>query len=102
MSDRKFPILFAYREREEIALLRKRGSPYLVVCLPWDMLAPHERQAINNHGQTLERLADRGGLDVGEALAILEDRPYRTMSPVNAHEALVRAMMAWAEKEAGK
>lgn len=45
--------------------------------LPWSLIAPHEAQAIKNHGQTLERLAERGGLGFAEAAAILEDRDYR-------------------------
>ena len=42
--------------------------------IPWEMLAPHARQAMANHDQTLERLAERGGLDPYEAICILEDR----------------------------
>lgn len=45
--------------------------------IPWWIIAPHEKQAIKNHGgQTLERLAERGGLSPSEALAVLEDRPF--------------------------
>lgn len=42
--------------------------------IPWEILAPHARQAMANHDQTLERLAERGGLDPYEAICILEDR----------------------------
>lgn len=42
--------------------------------IPWEVIADHEKQAMINHGQTLERLAERGGLDYSEALAVLEDR----------------------------
>jgi hypothetical protein len=44
--------------------------------LPWVLIAPHARQAQRNHSQTLERLAERGGLSFDEAAAILEDRPW--------------------------
>lgn len=44
--------------------------------IPWEVLEPHEPQAITNHGQTLQKLASRGGLDWGEAAAILEDRRF--------------------------
>ncbi|MCD2164331.1 hypothetical protein [Comamonas koreensis] len=45
--------------------------------LPWSMIAPHEKQAQANHGgQTLERLAERGGLSFCEAAAIMEDRRW--------------------------
>ena len=38
--------------------------------IPWVMLIPHETWAWINHGQTLEELANRGGLSWAEALAI--------------------------------
>lgn len=45
--------------------------------LPWALVAPHEKQAMRNHGQTLEQLAERGGLGFTEALAIMCDLPWR-------------------------
>lgn len=48
--------------------------------IPWRMLDPHAAQAQTNHTQTLERLAERGGLAPAEALAILDDRPWRDRS----------------------
>lgn len=39
--------------------------------IPWSVIAPFEKQAIANHNQTLERLAQRGGLGAGEALCVL-------------------------------
>lgn len=44
--------------------------------IPLDIIKPHENQAILNHSQTLERLAERGGLGWIEALCVLEDREY--------------------------
>jgi len=44
--------------------------------VPFAMLVPHEAQAMRNHGQTLERLAQRGGLGTSEALDILEGRGW--------------------------
>jgi hypothetical protein len=43
--------------------------------VPWVLLAPHEMQAERNHGQTLERLAERGGLSPCEMIAIIDDQP---------------------------
>lgn len=42
--------------------------------IPWAIIESHEQQAQENHGQTLRRLAERGGLCASEAVAILEDR----------------------------
>ncbi|WP_315069636.1 hypothetical protein [uncultured Clostridium sp.] len=44
--------------------------------IPLEAIKPHEKQAIRNHGQTLKRLAERGGLGWIEALCVLEDREY--------------------------
>jgi len=44
--------------------------------IPLDVAKSHEKQAIINHGQTLERLAERGGLDWVEMLFVLEDKNY--------------------------
>lgn len=56
--------------------VREANSCVCVVGLPWDMIADHEKQAQNNHSQTLARLAERGGLSASEAVAVLEDRGY--------------------------
>ena len=56
--------------------------------IPWDIIAPLEAQAHKNHGQTLARLRERGGLSVCEAVAIIEDRHWRSMSEIDAIERL--------------
>lgn len=52
--------------------------------IPWALIEPHEKQAMKNHGQTLERLRERHGLSPCEAVAILEDRPWRKMAPADS------------------
>lgn len=62
---------------------RALGMPRSV---PWRLLAPHEPQAIANHGQTLERLAERGGLGPSEMRVIVEGkslRGFRAMKPAD-------------------
>ncbi len=54
--------------------VNRQGPPEYV---PWEMLSPHEDQAWKNHGQSLARLAERGGLGWAEILAILEDKKWR-------------------------
>jgi len=50
--------------------------------IPWEVIAPHERQANINHGQPLETLARLGGLSPYELLAVLLDQPFwRCMLP---------------------
>ena len=51
------------------------------------------RQAMENHGQTLERLAERGGLSLAEAAAVAERRRWRNMTADEALAALKNAGM---------
>lgn len=44
--------------------------------IPWGLISPHEQQARKNHGQTLDRLAERGGLGHSEAIDIIEGRKW--------------------------
>lgn len=44
--------------------------------IPLELVKPHEKQAIRNHNQTLERLSERGGLGWIEMLFVLEDKNY--------------------------
>lgn len=46
-------------------------------AVPWSAIAPHEQRAQLNHGQSLERLAERGGLSPKEFVAVISDRPIR-------------------------
>lgn len=52
--------------------------------VPWEWVAPHWEQAKKNHGQTLERLSERGGLAISELAAVLEDREWRRMEDEEA------------------
>lgn len=57
MSEKKFPIL----ETNE--------------SIDWNLIAPHEKQAMENHGgQTLEKLARRHGLSWYELLCVMADK----------------------------
>ncbi|MBP2232551.1 hypothetical protein J2847_005880 [Azospirillum agricola] len=67
-ADSMFPILYAGRRPADVP----KG-------IPWRIVSAHEKQAVANHSQTLERLAHRGGLCPTELVAVLEDRPWRRM-----------------------
>jgi hypothetical protein len=75
MTERLFPVLQA-----------PDGCPR---AIPWRLLAPHEEQAQRNHYQSLERLAERGGLCPSEMVAVLENRRWRGMPD---QEAVARLM----------
>lgn len=77
---RQFPLLYGSRQRPT-------GWP---ASIPWDRIAPHEAQALKNHcGQSLEGLAERGGLGVDEAVAVMQDRAWRKMEPGEALQTLL-------------
>lgn len=59
------------------------------VDIPWSTIESHRVQAEKNHYQTLERLAERGGLAWSEALAVLEDRPYTKMDEKQAKHKVI-------------
>lgn len=65
----------------------------------WAMIAPHEAQAQRNHYQTLRRLHARGGLSWCEALAVLEDRPWREDPDAKQK---VQALVAQWERQNGR
>ena len=55
MGERMFPIL----------------KDDCIKAIPWASRAPHEKQAVSNHSQSLETLARRGGLGPDEAACII-------------------------------
>lgn len=89
-----------YNWRQDLDAIRAAGTSFAIVQVPMDMLRPHAKQAYRNHGQTLERLADRGGLAPAEALAILDDRPFEPMEPGLASARLVARVIAAMVKDA--
>jgi hypothetical protein len=64
------PILWG--QTREFHAARRSGSQY-PCSIPEEILAGHERQAIKTHGQTFERLAQRGGLNPLEVWCIVHD-----------------------------
>lgn len=74
----------------------------LIASIPWAMLAPHEEQAQRNHGQSLKRLAERGGLSHSEAIDILQGNRWNTVTHCEANERwLINAVRAWRAESQG-
>ena len=96
---KQFPIMLglSYELPKLVDACRALGVRQLIVSVPWAMLAPHEPRAKANHGQTLQRLAERGGLGASEAMAVLQDRPYARYrdGEAIAHSELAKAVAAW-------
>jgi hypothetical protein len=91
---RMMPIMLGHRAEERINEAKGAGCAVVVVQIPWPMIEAHEVQAKTNHGQTLARLADRGGLSACEALAIIEDRLWQRMPPGEANARLAEMLAA--------
>jgi hypothetical protein len=95
MSEAMFPILSTYEIGRKSVEVSKSGGYAVVIALPWAMMTPHENQAQANHGQSLRRLAERGGLGWCEAVAVLENRPWKQMSNGAANARLLELLSAW-------
>jgi hypothetical protein len=91
--ERTMPIMLGHRSEATVSSIRQARGFLAVVAVPWDSLSPHLTQALRNHGQTLARLAERGGLSACEALAIIEDRRWSAMDAGAAHEKLARLII---------
>jgi hypothetical protein len=71
-----------------------RGKLPDLKAIPWGMIEPHRAQAARNHGdQTLERLAERGGLDPAELVAVLTDQKFKNYEPAEAADPVLEAML---------
>ena len=51
---------------KEFPLLSEMQNRFVKVGVPWEMAESARKQIEHNHGQTLERLAARGGLSYAE------------------------------------
>jgi len=75
-----------------LGLSRHEEVPPCPKSIPWDMIGPHNEQALRNHSQTLTRLKERGGLAPCEAVAVLEDRKWKKMPAVTSCARLIELL----------
>lgn len=92
-----FPVLWQHG-RNDVDRMLELHCPRLV---PWEFVAEHHEQCQKNHDQTLERLAERGGLAPSEMVAVVEDRPWHAMSIDDQVNQLNTLLKAWLEKRRG-
>jgi hypothetical protein len=91
----RFPILTQHYAANYDIVKRAPGS------LAWAMVEEHAPQCVKNHDQSVARLAERGGLDPWEAVAVLTDRPCYELEKISAHDivtALWELHDAWVRK----
>lgn len=72
----------------------------IMASVPWSLVAPHDEQAQRNHGgQTLERLAERGGLGLVEMFYVLTNSQFpmasnEWVSKEDAHAYIIERIAA--------
>ena len=81
-------------------VLRGLSKDSLPSSVPWSVVEPHSRQAMRNHDQTLERLAERGGLSPVELWMVCHDRERVGSLPYGAQVTREEAV-AWLRSVAG-
>lgn len=75
------------RADERERLTARKGFPILGergAKVDWQLVADHGKQAQANHYQTVERLAERGGLSWCELHAVLHNRKWQKMDQNDA------------------
>ena len=82
--------VLTHLEGDEGRMFPIQGGP----AIPWSVIEPCEQQAQRNHGQSLQRLAERGGLSVLEAIDVLLFREWdgRTFSYAESKKANAGAL----------
>ena len=77
----------------------ERVKDKLIRVIPWELIEQHEAQALKNHKRTIEQLAQQQcGLRASEAVAVLEDRPWRRMPVEEAYDRLAEIVDAFIGK----
>lgn len=82
MDNRTFPIHSCDR----------RGLPLAPQSIPYWIVEQHERQALRNHSQTVQRLKERQGCSWRELLAILTDRSFHDVPVMSDSAAMVEVV----------
>jgi len=63
--------------------------------IPWDFIKPHAHQAWLNHGQTLEQLAEGGGLSWYQILCVVAGTSEYPLSPDQAQIEVEARVQEW-------
>lgn len=87
----QFPVL---RDRDKVESLGR------YVYVPWEILRPHNDQAIKNHGSNLDSLAENGGLTPVEIVAILTGISWvESLEIPNADGKLAELIAQWYQSQ---
>ncbi len=93
-TGRLFPVMLPSQDYNR-KRVKNPGLPECPTVIDWEMLAQHEAQAQCNHSQTLECLAQRGGLAPDEILAVIEDRAWHFIEHTESIRLVTQHIAAW-------
>ena len=80
-----YPVIFG--QTAEFYEARRSKIPY--PCgVPYSLVEAHDAQAQSNHSQTLERLAQRGGLSPLEVWCIVNDKKWHDKGDMTEAKAI--------------
>lgn len=92
------PVILEIQPKETKMQMMKIMGAETLKEIPMLMLLAHEKQAILNHGQSLHRLNERGGLGCCEVLAIIEGRGWGQVNVMpDDEERLTTLVQKWSE-----
>lgn len=83
----QYPILQG--QTDEAYAARRNRTPY-PRSVSWDLVKDHGEQALSNHSQTLERLAERGGLSPKELWCVVHSKRF-----YDSHEITEALAIEW-------
>jgi hypothetical protein len=75
--------------RKDFPILNSKIGPKKIPAM---FVYAHKNQCDRNHGQTVDRLAERGGLSWCELFAVLHDVRWRSMNEQEAHDCCMTYM----------
>lgn len=81
----RYPILRG--QTNEAYKAEHEGKPY-PRSVSWSLVEKHEDQAQSNHGQTLKRLAERGGLCPLELWCVVHEKKWNQKGSMTTELAL--------------
>jgi hypothetical protein len=92
-----------WRERALAAELKLEAfkHPFPIMkgpTVPWSVMLPHNDMCKRNHDQTLQRIAERGGLDPTEAFCVVNDLVYHVAARKFSIEYMTEQWREFAEK----
>lgn len=100
------PFPKGYKENPEAVknFADKRRFPILKTkeSIPWEVVEKHRLQALVNHQQTIERLAERGGLSWYEMYYVINDIHFNTKLNISEEESKQKVLEIIKSEEAAK